>query len=133
MINGLKGKVKHLFQTVIINHVQNFVYWISARNEICRRRGCRKKLLEIDLDMVNSRSFLEMLRKINTDKNRIWSDNGGLIDALSLSHQSNRASFLFRREELFKFKMQVSFMLFQKCRSPLEAVVHQKSVFLLGL
>ena len=124
-----------MYHTAILDdHLHNFVHWISARNELCRRRGCqKKKRLDVNVDFINSRSFMTMLRIINANKNRIWTDNGGVIDYLSASHKSNRASYLFRREELFKLKMQVSYMLFQKCRSPLEAVVHQKSVFLLGL
>ena len=117
---------------VLQHHVQNFLLWLSARNENCRRRGCAKKIFDFDLQGLNSRSFLKLLNQINSTKNRIWSDNGGTLESMSHTFRSNRSSTVARMEEIFKFKMQMVYMLFQKCRSPLETAVHQHSVAILS-
>ena len=119
-------------ENVIQHHIQNFLVWIGARNENCRRRGCPKKILKLDLEKLNSRTFLDLLRDINAMKNRIWSDDGGPVDLISQGFRSSTSSYVAKMEEIFKFKMQIAYMLSQKCRSPLEFAVHQRSLSMLS-
>ena len=120
-----------LYQSEVLGHYTlNFFGWIGARNELCRRRGCWKGT-EVESETMFQRPFIKLLTEVNADKDRLWTDNGGPIGAISIEYQSRTRRFVHRAEEILKFKMQLSYMLSQKCRNPLEAVVHQRSLLLL--
>jgi len=106
---------------VIGDFRENFLQWIAARNESCRRRGCRNKVIaKKDLKSISLKSFSKFLQKIVSNRDRIWTDNGGALDKLTITYGKRSNDYVFRMEEIFKYKMQMSYLLDDKWKQPLQ-------------
>lgn len=104
---------------------QNLILWVAYRNARILRTNREPASRPIGkyLDYDTHEEFLALLHRIMFSKTEVLTDDGGILDLLTIRANHGPLASVIRREEIYKYIMQSGQLVKRKCREPLQKVV----------
>ena len=107
---------------------ENLLKWIALRNVRIQTstRRIERRDISAELLTLTYATVMDLLRVVVANRHIIYQDGAGELDAQTFIASRMSLGTVWRLEEIYKYRLQTAYLVYRKCRQPLEKAIRSE-------